>query len=811
MTWYADGTLAEALGVVRCVREIREGTRTALEIEAENGRLLMEPLGPASVYVSARFTGSELPNGSQGGGFLEGRPRPAAPFTWEEAGDSIIICCGMLEVHADRHPLRLRFFSAEGQVLVEEIAGGGLRRGPWLRSWHLSAAEDEAFYGMGYAGAGMGASRSLSGRGRTWPVFAGAGPIAGLPVLLSSRRYGLLVSAAGRGYWDLGAGWPGEIAYVTHSTEFEAVFFTAGSLMELVKTAAVLYGGWPLPPLWALGAQYVLHDAGSPLMVLETARQLRAHDFPCDALVLQSDWQEHEGDLRFRPNEWSLAGEILQRLRAQGFHIILGETPYLERDSRLYMEAEERGLLARRPSGEPLLFQDERGKKFALVDFTHPRARQWWAEEHRTLLEMGVDGLEMRESALPAEPPEALYFQGTSLIAHNAFPHWAVEALSRGWQAVSAGRRPWLASSTPPLGMGRRGAMVCDAGQPFAWETLQAMVHTAQQMTLAGQFWWSGEPAVLPLDASFDPELLIRWVQFNTFLPFFRLPQWVHRTALWELEEAVQDAIRQYLRLRYRFLPYVYSCFWDSHRTGAPILRPLVLAYEDDAEAQDTADEFLFGPAVLVAPVTEPMARTRRVYLPAGTWYDGWTEQRYEGRQWVEVEAPLERLPMFIRAGSLIPFAPYHSFTSERTAPWSPLTLHYYAGDNASFDLYEDDGKTPAYMLGEYRLTPIRVTENEGTWKLEVERAKGELAGKGFQRQWVFWFHGLGEVAGAQQDNRPLPALASREAWRKVKAGWWRNEERDLLGIKIPPTAEAVTIFVRRRQRRSADGSVETS
>jgi len=177
----------------------------------------------------------------------------------------------------------------------------------------------------------------------------------------------------------------------------------------------------------------------------------------------------------------------------------------------------------------------------------------------------------------------------------------------------------------------------------------------------------------------------------------------------------------------------------------------------------------------------------------------------------VEVEAPLDRLPMFIRAGALIPFAPYHSFTGERTAPWSPITLHYYAGDSASFDLYEDDGKTQSYLLGEYRLTPIRVTESEGTWRLDIERAKGEQAGKGFQRQWVFWFHGLGEVAGAQHDNRPLPALASREAWRKVKAGWWRNEERDLLGIKIPPTAEAVTIFVRRRQRRNTEGSPELS
>ncbi|MGQ9517464.1 MAG: hypothetical protein ACUVT1_09355, partial [Anaerolineae bacterium] len=244
MIWYADGTLAEALGAVRCVREMREEARTALEIEAENGRLVMEPLGPAGVYLSAEFSDGELSDGMQRGGLLEGRLRPAAPFTWEETDGSIIIRCGLMEVHAERDPLRLRFLSPEGRVLVEEIAGGGLRRGPWLRSWHLSAAEGEAFYGVGYAGASAEAPRSLNGRGRTWPVFAGAGPIAGLPVLLSSRRYGLLVSAAGRGYWDVEAGRPGEIAYVTHSAEFEAVFFTAGSLMELVNKAAALYGGW---------------------------------------------------------------------------------------------------------------------------------------------------------------------------------------------------------------------------------------------------------------------------------------------------------------------------------------------------------------------------------------------------------------------------------------------------------------------------------------------------------------------------------------------------------------------------------------
>lgn len=811
MTWYADGTLAEAMGAVRCVREARVGARMSLEIETENGRLWVEPLTSSAVYLSAGFAGGEASVQASEFNLMVRQSPPAVPLSWEETSDSVIIHSGQLLIHAERNPLRLRFLSADGRTLVEEVAGGGLRRGPGMRSWHLQAGEDEAFYGMGYAGAHPDVPHTLNGRGRAWPVLAGARPTAGLPVLLSSRRYGLLVTGSARGYWDLCASHPEEMAYITDSEEFQAVVCTADSLAELVKTAAELCGGWPLPPLWALGAQYLLESAGDPLKVLEIAQQLRAHDFPCDALVLQSGWQEHEGDIRFRPGKWSLAGDILQRLRSQGFHIVLGETPYLDRQSRPYLEAEERGMLARRHSGESLHVRDHHGRTLALVDFSYPRTRQWWAEEHRPLLEMGVDGLEMRDNVPPAHLSDVRYFQGSAALVHNAFPRWTMEALSLAWQNVVPGRRPWLVSDTPVPGLSRWGAMVCHTGQPLEWETLQAVVREAQQMTLAGQFWWSAEPAVASPETPLDTELLIRWVQLGTFLPFCRLPRWMHGPALWELDEEVQNILRQYLRLRYRFLPYIYGCFWESHRTGMPILRPLVLAYEEDEEARDISDEFLFGPAVLVAPVIEPAARTRRVYLPAGTWYDGWTEQRYEGPQWVEVEAPLDRLPMFIRAGTLIPFAPHHSFTGERTAPWSPVTLHYYAGDNASFDLYEDDGRTLSYLLGEYRLTSIRVTESEGTWRMDIERPKGELASKGFQRQWVFWFHGLGEVAGAQHDNRPLPALASREAWRKVKAGWWRNEERDLLGIKIPPTAEAVTLFVRRRQRRSTEDLPETS
>jgi alpha-glucosidase len=292
----------------------------------------------------------------------------------------------------------------------------------------------------------------------------------------------------------------------------------------------------------------------------------------------------------------------------------------------------------------------------------------------------------------------------------------------------------------------------------------------------------------------------VRWLQFGIFCPLCRVHcDQFRRREPWVFGEQIEAIARQCLQLRYRLLPYLYSLYYQAHTRGLPIMRPLLLHYEDDPETRGLADQFLCGPYVLVAPVLAPGARTRRLYLPAGVWHDGWSGERRQGPAWIETAAPLERIPLFVRAGALIPFGPRLEHTGQR--PLDPLAVHYYAGAGGQFELYEDDGVSNGYRRGEFCLTPLCADVDGDVIQLRVEAARGALAGSRPERTVLFWLHGLGEVSAIRRDEGPLPALASREAWRKMKIGWFRDAERDLIGVKVQPTAGPLALQVHLRSR----------
>jgi alpha-glucosidase len=215
-----------------------------------------------------------------------------------------------------------------------------------------------------------------------------------------------------------------------------------------------------------------------------------------------------------------------------------------------------------------------------------------------------------------------------------------------------------------------------------------------------------------------DGELLIRWNQLSVFTPFFR-----NHTAKgtgdqepWAFGETCERLSRRYIELRYQLLPYHYTAFWQSAQHGLPMVRPLVLVCQDDPQVAGLDDEFMFGDAFLVAPVAEPGAVSRRVYIPAGKWYDYWTDTLTAGPQITRLDAPIDRIPLLVRAGSVIPTWPVMQHTGER--PVDRLTLHVYPGDGESL-LYEDDGHTWAYQEGNYRVTRYLCTTRQGRARIE--------------------------------------------------------------------------------------------
>ncbi len=254
--------------------------------------------------------------------------------------------------------------------------------------------------------------------------------------------------------------------------------------------------------------------------------------------------------------------------------------------------------------------------------------------------------------------------------------------------------------------------------------------------------------------------MFIRWFQFGAFSPIFR----VHGTRfnpdeneLWSYGPEAQKILVQYDNLRYRLLPYIYSLAWKTTSESYTPMRPLVMDFRTDVNAQNIGDQYMYGPAILVNPVTEPGATTRHLYLPKAKWYDFWTgaltDVAAENGKFVDAPAPLDRMPLYVRAGSIIPMGPEEEYSSQK--PADPIELRVYAGADGDFTLYEDEGDTYNYEKGKYATIPIQW--NDSTHTLTIGKRKGSFSGmlenRTFHVVFVGQEHGGGVEAGAAPDK----------------------------------------------------------
>ena len=279
------------------------------------------------------------------------------------------------------------------------------------------------------------------------------------------------------------------------------------------------------------------------------------------------------------------------------------------------------------------------------------------------------------------------------------------------------------------LGAQHNGTIFWSSDISPNWDTLKRQVRTGINFVASGMPYWSTDiggwqylpgthhpahpPLLDPSDArdevgNYDdyPELYTRWFEYGTFQPNFRSHGSRPHNEVWSYGKQAQPILEKYLRLRYQLMPYLYSLGWQAHETGAPFMRGLFLDFGNDPKVADIGDEYMFGPALLVAPVTEQGATSRSVYLPAGTdWYNFWTNERVHGGQSITVSAPIETIPLFVRAGSILPLGAIVESTNEKQAIEK---VRVYPGANGTFQLYADDGTTYAYEQGKHEITELR-------------------------------------------------------------------------------------------------------
>ncbi|MEW6156860.1 MAG: TIM-barrel domain-containing protein [Verrucomicrobiota bacterium] len=493
---------------------------------------------------------------------------------------------------------------------------------------------------------------------------------------------------------------------------------SAEALTEYVR----LTGRPVMPPKWALGYFQSHRTLANPEEPRQIARAFREKKLPCDALIYlgtgycTNGWNTGHGSLAFNTN--AFVPENIQALHDLNFKIVL----HVNRAPRTlfgsFSDPSPPAVSANRslPESEQ---NEGRGRS--------QHIRDYW-ERHRELLLLGVDGWWPDDGdELPLE---------SRLARHRCYFEGPLEDRSTV--------RPWSLHRTGYAGAQRYGGWIWSGDIDGKWETLAAHISIGLNHGLSLTPFWGSDTGGFYPTPELTGELYARWFQFSAFCPSFRShgrtwklrlpwgwntgefgpiehPARQHPPASELHNPAIEPICRKFLELRYRLLPYNYTLARNACDTGLPMMRALWLHYPDDAEAVKLGNQYLWGRDLLVAPVVEKNAAKRRVYLPDGPWLDWWTGQKHAGRQWIEREVDLATLPLYVRAGAIVPLDPIRQFTAEQVS--EPTTLRIHPGANGLFTLYDDDGQSLGYRDGsDTRIVWIRFRWDDVARRLTIER-----------------------------------------------------------------------------------------
>jgi len=418
---------------------------------------------------------------------------------------------------------------------------------------------------------------------------------------------------------------------------------------------------------------------------------------------------------------------------------------------------------------------------------------------HRALTDNGVAGVwtDMNEPADfvdqtgKTQMDVISYDEGensTHAKNRNVFALLMARATREGLERLHPDKRPYVITRAAYAGIQRYSTMW--AGDNVStWDALALSIPMFQTLGLGGQPFVGAD--VGGFIGRSDGELLARWYQVGFLTPFLRNHK--EKTGYdhepWRFGKYYEDIIRKYLKLRYRMLPFIYTALEEAHRTGVPLFRPLLLNYQADENVLDLDDQFMIGSDLLVAPILKPGLSARRVYLPEGTWVDYWTGRRHQGKNVIDVAAPLDTVPLFVRAGAIIPMGPEMNWVGEK--PVDPITIDIYPDGNgeAASALYEDDGASPDYKRGVFRRTPVKVAGSGGGFQVNLGAPEGTY--NPGPRNLVFVIRSAMTPRQVTVDGK---ALAVSAAARK-QSGWYRTS--DGIAVQIADDGRAHQIQVR--------------
>ena len=678
---------------------------------------------------------------------------PGAQFQFAETGDTASLTTATVKVEFSLTRGNLKYSKVGGENLLRESDAVPRTYEPAQvngeTTYHVtdrfSPDATEAFYGLGQHQSGM-----FNYRGSTVELGQNNTDVA-IPLLVSSKGYALLWNTASFTYAD--NRFPLDFHFTSLAGDTVDYYMIYGPEMDqIIHEYRSLTGHTPMLPKWAYGFfqskdRYVSQDE-----ILEVAHRYRQEHIPLDAIVQDWFWWKTEGDPIFNSNFPDVPGE-LKTLHDEHVHAMISVWGLFDVKSQTFQKLSAQHLDV--PNAH-------------VYDATSAKARDlYWEDLAGKLFAQGWDAFWLDS----AEPEEYWPHWGDAILRDkqlaigsgarytNIFPLMHTNGIQEHWKATTDQKRVFLLTRSAFLGQQRVGATVWSGDVYSTYWGLSHQVAAGLNFALSGYPDWTTDiggywqPFDRPPNDPVYQELYTRWFEFGVFCPIFRTHGHRAHNEMWTYDK-VEPILINYDKLRYRLMPYIYSLAWRVTHEDYTIQRPLVMDWRTDPKILNIGDQFMFGPSILVSPVMKPDATHRTVYLPDDPlWYDFWSGASLKGGQEIEVEAPLDRIPLFIRAGSIIPLGPEIEYADQK--PAGPIELRIFRGADGKFDLYEDEGDTYNYEKGAHALIPLRWSEADKT--LMIGDREGQYAGMlkevALNIVWVSPGHGLGETVEARPDR----------------------------------------------------------
>lgn len=674
-------------------------------------------------------------------------------FSWEEKIDHYVLKTKKIELILEKDNFRLIFKNSSGTILSEDAELFGIHWQGTAVSCYKKLQQWEKFIGLGEKTGG------LNRYGQTYTNWntdhfgygTNADPLyLSLPFYIGLHHdncYGIFFDNSHKSTFNFGAGNNRFSYFTAEDGDLDYYFIHEKNVGGIISAYTTLTGKTPMPPKWALGYQQCRYSYYPDKEVIRLAKTFREKEIPADTIYLDIHHMEECKVFTFDKKRFEKPTELIKHIKDLGFKVVVILDPGIKVDEDYlpYTEGNEQQLFIKYPDGKNYEGQVWPGW-CAFPDFTKPETRDWWAEKLNFYLQAGVDGFwtDMNEPATWGQTiPDLVQFNYEGQIAshkksRNVYGLQMARSTNNGLANYHQGKRPFVLTRSGFAGI-QRYAAVWTGDNVASDEHMLAGVRLVNSLGLGGISFAGYD--IGGFVGNTQPKLFARWIALATFCPLFRAHTMINSNASepWAFGEEVEQISKNYIRLRYKLLPLIYTAFYKSYESGIPLSKSLSIDYSFDDKVYHGAyeNQYLFCEHLLVSAV-ESYKEITKIYLPEGTWYHFFTGEKLDGNQELLWECPIEYLPVFVKAGAILPMQSVKTHTED--VKDGQINIHIYKGMGLSEQLiYEDDGKSTAYQKSSFSKTLIRMDFTAN--KLSIEKIAANYESEYHTAN--FFFHGM--------------------------------------------------------------------